>query len=48
MSYVVVARWQPREGETEKIQCILPRVGRSGLPGAGKLTIHGASWLRQH
>ena len=42
MSYVVVARWQPRPGETEEIQSILLELAAAVRrePGNKQFTVH--------
>jgi quinol monooxygenase YgiN len=45
MSYVMVARWQPREGATEKIDALLRELAKAirKEPGNVQFTVH-RSW----
>jgi quinol monooxygenase YgiN len=45
MSYVMVARWQPREGATEKIDAVLRELAKAirKEPGNVQFTVH-RSW----
>ena len=42
MSYVMVARWKPREGESEKIESILHELAAAirKEPGSREFTVH--------
>jgi quinol monooxygenase YgiN len=42
MSYVMIARWQPREGEAEKIEAILRELAAAirQEPGNVQFTVH--------
>ena len=42
MSYIMVARWQPRDGETEKVEAILRELAAAVRqePGNLQFTVH--------